>query len=414
MNIWIINHYAMPPEYEVRVRNNVMAKYLNLSGHKVKIISASTIHNTDINLMDNEPKKVIERSYEDLDFIHIKTSNYEGSRIKRIINHLQFPIRLLMNYKKISLKPDVIVCDLGVLFALSPLFIAKKLRVKFILEVRDLWPESIVGLLRLSKNNPFIKILYSVEKYVYRKSDSLIFTMPGGKDYIKDRSWDTILDMSKIHNITNGVDTKVYKENIVDYPLEDRELENPDTFKVIYTGSIRLANDVEAIINAAKKVKELSSKIIFIIYGEGSDKEALIRKCANEEIDNVVFKGQVDKKYIPYILSRSDLNILHCKPTPTFRYGGSLNKLSEYIVSGKPILSTIQMSYNPITKYNCGIVTEDSSANQIAKGVMYFYSMGENEYKIYCDNALTAAKSLDYRTLTSELEDILMHGNSSL
>ncbi|MHC8514310.1 glycosyltransferase family protein [Sporosarcina sp. ITBMC105] len=221
MNIWIINHYAMPPEFEVRVRNNVMAKYLKLSGHNVKIISASAIHNTNINLMENYKEKIIEKSYDGLDFVHIKTISYNGNGLKRILNHIQFPMRLFTQYKKIDAQPDVIICDLGVVFAVFPYFISRKLKSKFILEVRDLWPESIVGFLGISKRNPVVKFLYCIEKWMYSKSQHIIFSMAGGKDYIKDKAWDNNIDMSKIHHITNGVDFDVFNERIKKYRISD-------------------------------------------------------------------------------------------------------------------------------------------------------------------------------------------------
>jgi hypothetical protein len=58
----VINHYAMPQEYEMRVRNNKMAQYLMSNGHSVKIIAASTLHNTDIDLMEKTKAKVMEKN----------------------------------------------------------------------------------------------------------------------------------------------------------------------------------------------------------------------------------------------------------------------------------------------------------------------------------------------------------------
>ncbi|MCB6602560.1 hypothetical protein LI129_17285, partial [Erysipelatoclostridium ramosum] len=71
-NIWIINQYAAPPEWEVRVRNNMMAHYLIEKGYNVYIISASYIHNTEVNLIKDKAK-YIKRCYDDLTFYHLKT-----------------------------------------------------------------------------------------------------------------------------------------------------------------------------------------------------------------------------------------------------------------------------------------------------------------------------------------------------
>lgn len=398
----------MPPEYEMRVRNNKMAKYLMKSGHKVKIISASTLHNTNIDLLENSKDILVEKKYEDLEFVHIKTSKYKGNGFSRIINHLQFPLRLLFHYKKISLKPDVIICDLGALFAIFPYIVSKKIRSKFILEVRDLWPESIVEFLGYSRNNPIIKILYLIEKWIYKKSDQIIFSMEGGKDYIVNKGLDNQVRLVKVHYITNGVDIDEFNFNKENYSIDSDFLEDRKKFKVVYTGSIRTANNVGFLVDVAEVIQAKGyHDIKFIIYGDGPDRIALENRCKVKKINNIIFKGQVNKKYVPYIISKSDLNILNYKQTKTWRYGGSQNKLSEYIASKKPILSTINMNYNPIVKFNCGKVCDSSNPKDFANEILYFYGLSDREYNAYCVNSKKAAENLDYKNLTKELERII-------
>ncbi len=407
MNIWIINHYAMPPKYEMRVRNNKMAKYLMNNGHNVKIISASTLHNTDIDLMENSDLKIIEKNYDGLEFVHIKTSKYSGNSIRRIFNHVQFPIRLLFNYKKISNRPNIIICDLGALFALFPYFIAKKIKAKYILEVRDLWPESIVEFLGYSRKNPLIKLLYYIEKWIYIRADKLVFSMEGGIDYLIDKKLDMKVPLDKVAHITNGVDMDEFTENANKYKFQDDKYTKSNSFKVVYTGSIRTANNIDFLIDVAQELKNSNyNNIELFIFGEGPDKEKLINLCKDTNIDNIHFMGQVNKKFIPNILSQSDLNILHYKQTKTWKYGGSQNKLSEYIASCKPILSTIDMNYNLITKYRCGEVCATNNSKEIAVAIHNFSMLDKGSYQKYCDNAREASKSLDYKLLTKKLQEL--------
>ncbi|RBP69095.1 glycosyltransferase involved in cell wall biosynthesis [Alkalibaculum bacchi] len=407
MNIWIINHYAMPPKYEMRVRNHKMAKYLMNNGHNVKIISASTLHNTDINLLENSKLKFVEKSYEGLEFVHIKTLKYQGNGIKRIINHLQFSIRFLLNYKKISNKPDIIICDLGALFALFPYFVSRNTKSKFILEVRDLWPESIVEFLGYSRNNPLIKILYYIEEWIYIKSDNIVFSMAGGKDYLINKGLDKKVSLDKVEHITNGVDLEEFEENMNKYEFQNEKYNNCDSFKVVYTGSIRIANNIEFLIEVARELKNFNSpKIDIFIFGDGSNREKLINLCNELNLDNIHFMGQVDKKYIPNILSKSDLNILHYKQTKTWKYGGSQNKLSEYIASKKPILSTINMNYNPIIEYKCGEVIPTNNPKEVAEMIKKISSLDKDSYQKYCDNAKEACQNLDYKLLTRKMQGL--------
>lgn len=411
MNIWIINHYAMPPEYEVRIRNNAMAKYLQKKGHEVKIIAASTIHNTNINLLENSKSKITEKTYGELNFVHIKASCYRGNGLKRIFNHFQFPIRFLLNYNKISNKPDVIICNLGIPFTIIPYIISRKISSKFIFEVRDLWPESIIEYKKLSRKNPFVKLMYIIEKWIYKKSDKIVFTMEGGRDYITDKGWDNEIDLSKVHHINNGVDLDSFNRNKEIYNINDDDLNNRETFKVVYAGSIRLVNNVKKIVEAAKFIQEKKyDKIQFLIYGDGSDRIPLEKFCKENNINNVKFKGHVEKKFIPYILSKSDVNILHFEQNALKKYGASLNKLFEYFASGKPTLSDCEFGYDLINRYKAGISQDIIKSKQMAQQIIKFFEMDKQQYNEYCINALKAANDYDYKSLANKFNSEIVNG----
>lgn len=289
-----------------------------------------------------------------------------------------------------------------------PYLISRKYKASFILDVRDLWTESIVEFLGYSRNNPLIKLSYLIEKWIYKKADQIIFSMEGGKDYLIDRGISNKINMDKVNHITNGVDLDSFNYNRNNFPTKDAILNDENIFKVIYTGAIRVANNIEFIVNVAKIIYETGNENIqFLIYGDGSEKDLLVKYCTENNIKNIHFKGHVDKKYIPYILSKSNLNILHYKQVNTWKYGGSQNKLSEYIASGKPILSSIDMSYNQIRKYNCGKICNTDDAKVFAEEIISFYNMSNDEYKKYCDNASSASKELNYRKLIEKLQVIV-------
>lgn len=410
MNIWIINHYAMPPQYETRIRNNIMAKYLKEKGYDVKIFAASTMHNTGINLIEDKRTLYIEKNYDELNFVHVRTSNYSDNGFARIKNMMEFPLRLIKTAKKMNEKPDIIICDLEAIFAWSPYWISKKFNCKFILEVRDLWPESIVDFKGVSKNNPIIIILYKIEKWIYKKSNAVVFSMEGGKDYIIDKGWQNEIDMSKIYHINNGVDLYQFNYNKSNCKTVDEDLDDVNSFKVIYAGSIRQANNVKRIIDVAENLKNKGyNKIKFLIYGDGTEKKELEQYCLRKKIDNVVFKGYIDKNKIAYILSKGDLNILNYMQVNILKYGGSQNKLFEYLASGKPTLSTVKMNYDILEKYECGLSVDSKNSNEIVEGILKFYNMSNIEYEYYCSNALKAANKYDYKLLTNELEKLIQN-----
>lgn len=402
--VWIFNHYAEPPQYETRVRNNVMAKYLMRAGYDVTIFGASTIHNTDINLItDGSP--YIRREYDGLKFVHINVPGYSGNGLSRKLNLLAFPYRLWKYTKRLGEKPDVIVNDLDVMAMDFPFMIAKRYRVPIITEVRDLWPESIIEYGLLKRNSLLAKFLYAVEKRMYKKSDAVVFSMEGGYDYIREKGWENKIPQDKVFYINNGVDLEVFRDNREHFQISDPDLENPDIFKVVYTGSIRRVNNLGLLLDAAKEVT--APHVRFLIWGSGDEEAALKQRVADEQIKNVVFKGNVEKKYIPYITSRADINYMHGTPTSLFRFGISPNKLFDYFAAGKPILMDIPCKYNPVEQTGAGITVSEPCPAQISARIMEMAGMDGETYQQFCHNADQAAQKFDFKVLTQKLIDII-------
>ena len=79
--------------------------------------------------------------------------------------------------------------------------------------------------------------------------------------------------------------------------MEDPDLDDPDTFKVVYTGSIRQVNGLGLLLDAAKEVR--GPRVRFLIWGDGDERPALEQRVKDENIGNVVFKGRVEKSSCP-------------------------------------------------------------------------------------------------------------------
>jgi glycosyltransferase involved in cell wall biosynthesis len=284
---------------------------------------------------------------------------------------------------------------------------AKKLKVPCIVEVRDLWPESIVEYMRYSKRNPIIQVLYCLERWIYKKADRLIFTMEGGADYIREKGWDKSIDMTKIFHINNGVDVIDFSSNAEKNQIADLDLDDVSHYNVVYAGSIRMANGIDKLLDAAQIIHKKNPSIRFLIWGDGEDFERLQQRIAKEDIENVIFKGRVSKAFIAGILRKSALNILHYHNYAICRFGGSQNKLFEYFASGKPVLSTIRMGYDLITRYGAGVSLDAQQPKDIVDAVLHMASLPKEEYDRYCENARKAAMDYDYKNLTAELISVL-------
>lgn len=93
MNIWLINHYAVPTKYYPLARPATFAKYLIKSGHKVTIFAASTVHNSSLNLIEDHSS--FKEDYVDgIHYVYVKTASYQGNGAQRVLNMLQYPLQL--------------------------------------------------------------------------------------------------------------------------------------------------------------------------------------------------------------------------------------------------------------------------------------------------------------------------------
>ena len=407
--VWLINQYAMPPENEARIQTLKRAQYLIEFGYDVTIIAGSYLHNTSINLII-DGKKFIRKEYDGIKYIHIKTNSYQGNGIKRFYNLSLFAFRLLLLSRKFE-KPDIITQIATVPFGNIIYYVAKKFKAKYIIDVVDLWPESFVAFGLISKNNPLTKIAYWTEKWLYERADELVFSMEGGKDYIVEKGWDIEsggkIDLNKVHYINNGVDLKDFDFNKNRYKIEDQDLENDELFNVIYIGSIRLANNLRQLIDAAEVLKN-EDRIQFLIYGDGDDRQLLEDYCNVSQLKNVKFKQKwVELKYVPYILSRSSLNILNYMPNPIAKFGGSQSKSFQYMASGKPICANVKFGYCPITKNNLGLAKDFNNPEEYSKAILSFVKMDSKEYDTICFNARKSAENYDYKRLTLKFEKLL-------
>lgn len=415
MNIWILNHYAVPQKYYYLARSYYFAQELMRRGHTVTIFAASSVHNSDINLI-TDGRLYREISEDGINYVLFSGRQYEGTGKDRIINHIDVACKMLRHCPEFTDrygKPDVIYASAGQTFTLvAGIKLAKKFGIKCVSEVTDLWPESFVEYDLISRNNPALKLLYAGERWVYEKSDAVIFSMEGGADYIREHGWDKdhggTIDMGKIHHINNGVDLEKFNANKKEFVYADSDLDDPDTFKVVYTGSIRKANKIEELVAVAQLLKERKVHNVKLMLWGAGDYVDLVQKMIEEKgLDNIIIKGFAEKKYIPSILEKSDLNIYVLAKSPLFRFGLSLNKSFEYFASGKPVLASANSGYSIIDRYQCGVCLDEFTPEKMAEEIIHFVSMPKEEYDTYCANAYKAAEDYDFRKLTDRLLYVL-------
>lgn len=409
--VWIWNHYATNTYFDQGGRHYNFAKFLVEAGYEPVIFCATTVHNSS-QQVDIGDACWMEKADSVCPYVFIKARPYTGNGKQRVLNMVDFyrsVKKAARGYAKVHGKPDIIYASsVHPLTLVAGIQMARRFGVKCICEVRDLWPETIVTYSnRFTRDHPLMRLLYQGEKWIYRRADALIFTMEGAYDYIIERGWEGKIPRAKVHYINNGMDLAAFDENRARYTVQDPDLADPSVFKVVYTGSIRKVNHLGLLLDAAKEVTD--PRVKFLIWGDGDQRAALEQRVREEEISNVVFKGKVEKKYIPSIVSRADINLAHNDPSPLFRFGISFNKLFDYLAAGKPVLCDFPCPYNPAIQCGAGISVDAPSSGKIAAAVESMSALPQETYQQYCSAARAAAEKYDFRVLTQKLLAVIQH-----
>lgn len=413
--IWILNHYAGNMFYDRGGRHYWFAKYLRRAGYEPVVFCCNAKHNAPGKFIQTDELWV--EQYEEeigVPFVFVKGRVYTGNGKQRVLNMLDFygnVKKTMKQYAKQNCTPNIILASsVHPLTLVAGIKMAKKFDIKCICEMRDLWPEAIVAYSRkLKKMKLLTGLLYKGERWIYKKADALIFTQEGGADYIKAHKWDLEqggpIDLSKAYHINNGVDLEAFDANKEKFRLDDADLDDKNAYKVIYAGAIRRINNLGIIVDAAKKIT--NERIRFIIYGNGEELEVLKQRLQDENIRNVVFKGYVNKQYIPSVVSRADLNLVHWEMNPLLRVGESYNKAFEYFAAGRPVFYTVRPGYSIVEKYKCGKLTDGFAAEDLAKGIEMLAGMSEEESAEMSVNARKAAEIYDFKEHTKRLIEIV-------
>lgn len=410
-NIWILNHYAGGMLFDRGGRHYNFAKYLKRAGYAPVVFCANAQHGKPERHLDTDALWT-EQTAEEIGtpFVFVKARTYTGNGKQRVLNMIDFyrnVKKTAKEYAKEHGKPDVILASsVHPLTLVAGIQLAKHFGVKCICEVRDLWPESIVAYSkRFTKENPLIRLLYRGEKWIYKKADAVVFTMEGAYDYIVEQGWEKDIPRSKVHYINNGVDLEQFDYNKEHYTVDDPDLDDPDTFKLAFLGTLVVSNNIDGMLDLAKRLARFE-RLRLLIYGGGICTESMLRRIRDEQISNVLYKGWVDKKYVPSIVSRMDINFMHAAPTYLYRFGASPNKLFDYLAAGKPILQDFTYSGDIVQRYECGLAcTWDIDA--IEALVQQLYCAPPEERTAMGQRARNAAEAYDFRVLTAQLLNII-------
>ncbi|MCX7922469.1 MAG: glycosyltransferase family 4 protein [Clostridia bacterium] len=376
--IWILNHYAIPPGEPGGTRHYDISKELVERGNDVSVFASSLRYQTKKEVLGKKEKYRLD-IINGVKFVWIKTFRYSGNDWRRVINMLSFAFNLFFISFKFK-KPDIIIGSSVHLFTcLSGYIISFIRRVPFILEIRDLWPQTLIDMGALKEKSITARVFRAIEYFLYKKALKIIVLLPNAGEYITKLG----ISSDKIVYIPNGVDIdrfdKVIRSGEVSRPNNIFE-KHSKNFNVTYLGVHGEANGLDTLVDAAKVLEKMGyGEINIILIGDGPNKEKLIASAKEKGVSNIFFYNPVPKEQVPLILSWTHLNVFILKKLDTFKYGISANKLFDYLCSAKPMIFSCSSENDICKQANCGITVEPENPQELAKAIIEFYKMAECE-----------------------------------
>jgi len=373
MKILYFHQHFITPAHTGATRSYEFAKQLIKQGHSVCMVCGEF---SQLSLQKSGKEGIRRGIMDGIEVIQIGLPYSNKDAIsKRALTFIRFARKGI----KIALKEDY-----DLLFATStpltagiPGIVAKWFRKKkFVFEVRDLWPELPKA---LGMKNPFLLGGMSLLEWLsYRSANACIGLSPGICNGITKRAGKG----KKIAMIPNGCDLDIFKP----IPCKNMNLRGiKSTDKIaIFTGAHGIANGLDAVLNAAGKLKQTGRDDIKLVFiGDGKIKAHLIKRVQEERLDNCLFYDPMPKKELNAIVASADMGLMVLANVPAFYYGTSPNKFFDYISSGLPVLNNYPgWLADKISENNLGIVVPPDDAEAFANSLIKFAD--DNELRKIC------------------------------
>ena len=403
MRILFLTQYCPPEVGAPQNRIFEFSKKLKEFGHEVTILTALPNYPRGEIFEEYRGKRVV---LEEIDGIKIVRTNIYATKsksfIKRLINYFSFTFSSVFQGVKYIGNQDVIITESPPLFlGWSGYVLSKLKKAKFVFNIADLWPESAVKLGVLS-NKVFIKMAIWLEEFCYKKASAITCQTQGIVDDIIDRGF----NKTKVHLVTNGVDTELFKKEERDEEFR-KSIGINSKFALCYAGIHGIAQGLEVIITVAEIVKD-KEDIQFVFVGDGSEKQDLINMVKEKKLNNVTFLPLQPKANMPKIVASMDAAIIPLKRLQLFE-GALPSKMFETLSAEVPIIMAVKgEAERLINNAQAGIVVEPENPQEIAEAVIKLYNDKELRNTLGKNGRKYVKEHYDRNNITRNLERILM------
>jgi len=402
LKILFLTHYFSPEVNAPAARTLEHCRAWVEAGHEVTVVTC----------VPNHPKGKIYPGYKNALY---QSEVKDGIKVYRLLTWLApnagFVKRIcnFVTYMFMSIfaapflpKADIVISTSPQFFAgMAGYFVSRIKRARWVLEIRDLWPESAIAVGAI-KNERLIKATEGLESFMYRKADAVVSVTDSFVAHIAARD----VPESRIHVIKNGVDLAFYNPGVNrDAAAVDPGLEGK--YVAAYVGTHGMAHALHTVLEAAALLKERED-IVFLMVGDGAEKERLVKLRDEMQLTNVIMLDQKPKEAMPAIWAVTDVSLVLLKNEELFKTVLP-SKFFESMAMKCPIVLGVRGEAQALVESaDAGICIEPENAEELANAVVALAD-NDKQAKVFGENgrAFVEAK-FDRRKLASVMEKILL------
>jgi glycosyltransferase involved in cell wall biosynthesis len=366
MRILFLSHYFPPEGNAPASRTYENCKRWVAAGHEVQVVTCAP----------NMPGGVVYEGYRNRPFQAERVDGIDVVRLwtyiaankgvsRRTLNYLSYMFSATAGVPFLR-RPDLVVATSPQFFCGWAGVCASRLRgVPLLLEIRDLWPESIaaVGALRQRR---LLRWLERLERGMYDAAERIVTVGDGYRERMVARG----VPPEKISVVMNGVDRDLFSPREPDGELEKR-LGLEGKFVCSYVGTLGMACGLEVVLEAASLLRDRGREdVVFLMVGDGATREELEAEAARRGLDAIRFTGRQPKESIPAFLSISDACLVHLRRTDLFT-SVMPSKIFEAGGMARPIILGVEgHAARLVQRAGAGLCMEPENAAELVECVL--------------------------------------------
>jgi glycosyltransferase involved in cell wall biosynthesis len=363
MRIVFFTHYYPPEVNAPASRTSEHARVWSRDGHDVTIVTCAPNHPTG-KIFPGYTNRLLQRETKDgIEIIRVWTypAANEGFA-RRTANYLSYAISATLALPHIK-KPDVVVSTSPQFFCGLVGLVAKTvLRVPWVLEIRDLWPESIITVGAM-KEGLITRFLVWLESLAYRRSDGIVSVTDSFVPHIAEHG-----GKGKISVIKNGANLDFFCSS-PDKEGTRRKLGLEGRFVAAYVGTHGMAHGLDTLLDAADLVKDTDPNIIFLLVGDGAERARLKQRKDEMGLNNILMLGQLPKEDMPGIWSTTNVSVIHLRKDDLFKKVLP-SKMFEAMAMCCPVVLGVEGEASELLeKAGAGIALEPGNPRELADAV---------------------------------------------